>query len=52
MIEEKEFCDIVDCPNDATVIIGRDGKKVCYLHAIQYQRDLADRMNRKGDTLL
>ena len=50
MSEETKFCDMVDCPERALVLIS-DGRNVCGLHAVGYQRDLADRMNRDGVTL-
>lgn len=51
MIEETEFCEFVDCKERVVTIVGPEGKHVCATHAIRYQRDVADRMNRDGDVL-
>ena len=42
----SEFCDFVDCSEQATVIV--EGKNVCYIHAIKYQADKADRDRRNN----
>lgn len=46
-----EYCDMVDCPEEALVLIPGE-KHVCIIHAMQYQKDLAERMIREGTSLL
>ena len=45
-MNETEFCEIVDCPNRALIRVGSDMKFVCFEHAKQYQKDLAERVKR------
>ncbi len=43
-----EYCDFTECREPATIIVGKEGKHVCFFHATIYQIDLSDRIKRTG----
>ncbi len=42
------YCEFIDCREPATIIVGKEGKHVCFVHAQIYQADLSDRIKRAG----
>lgn len=44
-----DYCENVDCNEIAVIDVGVENKHVCLKHAIQYQKDLAERMSRNSD---